>query len=116
VIVQIRAVRTKNKEAKEGRGFHYAILGPIDTLMNVRTTTQISRNDVELDLLKRAWSDELSIGTWVFTLGDMDVPLSWHLTDADRKNIEEAWTAEHEKKAAEIESWLRPESTDVTWR
>jgi hypothetical protein len=106
ILVQIRSGETKNASAKPRRGYRYALTGPIDTLMKVRTASQISRNDVELKLLQDLWADRVDIKTWVFNLGGVDAPLSWHLTEADTAAIEAGWTETHRKQLAAIKSIL----------
>jgi hypothetical protein len=77
--------------------------------MNVRDSTQISRNDTQLELLQEAWCDKVSIRSWVFALRQASAPLSWQLSNEERTLIEGGWTDEHEKDAAELDAWLRPQ-------
>jgi hypothetical protein len=106
-IIQIRSTGKESKEVKKRRGFYWATYGPIKTLMNVRTSTQISRNNVEMDLLIEAWKNNVEIKTWEFELPDtVEAPLSWHLTDQEVQSISDAWTMDHDSMIAEVASLL----------
>ena len=101
VLIQIRAGEAE-PNGVSGDGFRHATLGPVDTLMKVRTSTQIARNDVEVELLADAWSDRVDIASCVFNLGKVKVPLSWHLTRAERRVIDTAWSNDHQRMLEQI--------------
>jgi hypothetical protein len=61
-------------------------------MYNVRETTQRSRNELELDLLARAWPTPRApaIASATFRFGG-DPVLSWKLTRDQRSEIGAAW-------------------------
>jgi hypothetical protein len=105
-----------------GRGWLMGIAGPLLALFKVRDSTQISRNDEELDILCQRWREDRDnpvdiqqfslffptleeIQTWeretngtrgddasrLFKDGKYDPPLSWKLTDDQKKIIKKGW-------------------------
>ncbi|HEX8720976.1 MAG TPA: patatin-like phospholipase family protein [Pyrinomonadaceae bacterium] len=79
------------------RGWLYQAYAPLATLLHVRDTGQLSRNDVELNLLRERWRHDprgIQIVPTVFEFNGAEPPLSWHLTDKQRRNIDLNWRAE----------------------
>ncbi|MEM7603143.1 MAG: hypothetical protein AAF357_17240, partial [Verrucomicrobiota bacterium] len=81
----------------DGRGWRSAFLGPITALAAVRTTTQIRRGDMELEILSQhAQEDGFRILVrslrmeWTANT-DMSPPLSWELGEEDKKRIFDSW-------------------------
>jgi hypothetical protein len=105
VLIQIRAGNAERDNAN-GDGFRHATLGPMETLMKVRTSTQVTRNDVEVELLANAWAERVDIASCVFNLGDVEAPLSWHLTKAENNAIDSAWNPHHQDMLEEITAVL----------
>ena len=72
--------------------------GALSTLLKVRDAGQLTRNDVEINLLRDKWANSrdrvVDIYTTVFEFKGADPPLSWHLTAAQREAIEASWQAE----------------------
>lgn len=68
------------------------LTGPIKTLYNMRSASQLDRNLGEIDLAQEAWqaAHGVHLQHFVFRLGE-DVPLSWHLTEAQRDEISAHW-------------------------
>jgi hypothetical protein len=65
-----------------------SIVGPFKTMFNVRSSAQVSRTAEEICLFK-TWAHDsttITFDHFVFRLGG-DSPLSWHLTDADTRQI-----------------------------
>lgn len=86
--------------AKSDQGWTYEVLGPIDTMSNVRTASQTERNDFDLDLVASsdnagvASSDKIPIVVAAFEFrpsGDYTTPLSWHLTTSQKNEIRDTW-------------------------
>jgi Patatin-like phospholipase len=65
---------------------------PIETLLRMRATSQLARNQVELTLVQKVWKSEydVDLAHFTFRLSD-DQPLSWHLTDAQRQQVRNHW-------------------------
>jgi len=129
-------------EADQGKGWLYSTLGPIETLMNVRTSSQQERNDLAIQLFRQALlqvrtsseaerqelavqlfnraiehatkdaspqkREELALllfnqvashyqvpvdaAKFTFEAPDgSEPPLSWMLTDAQKREIDKAW-------------------------
>jgi hypothetical protein len=88
--------------AKLDQGWTYEVLGPIDTIGNVRTASQAERNDFDLDLLairvQAGGSDDVGgkipIYSTSFEFEPPDgslAPLSWHLTTRQKATVRQAW-------------------------
>ncbi|GMR22629.1 MAG: hypothetical protein BMS9Abin37_0992 [Acidobacteriota bacterium] len=107
LIVQIRAGAPGEKKPERGDGYAWATIGPIDTLTHVRTSSQISRNDTELELLFEEFRGKAEMHAVVFDLGDADLPLSWHLSDVDKQRIEVAWRAQPEALVEAVDALLK---------
>lgn len=61
-------------------------------MLNVRTAGQLSHNEEELRLLKRAVAaNGVEIQSAVFQFPGEDPPLSWHLTENQKKRIAREW-------------------------
>jgi hypothetical protein len=90
IVVEIRA--TPEGEGKpDGGGFKYSAFGPLLAMNAVRNSSQIGRNDEELELLRREWVGEgLVLCRVVFPLA-VAGPLSWHLTREERARLQDAW-------------------------
>jgi hypothetical protein len=96
ILIQIRASELRDRPARSGHGFRYATFGPIDALLNVRTTSQALRDDIDVDLLRSEWAGRVDVLSWTFTLRNPDAPLSWHLTRDNITDIQRGWTREHD--------------------
>jgi hypothetical protein len=85
-------------KSKSSRGWLYQAFAPLSTLLKVRDTGQLMRNDVEVNLLRDKWSERrdrvVSIYTTVFEFKGADPPLSWHLTADQTADIDANWLAE----------------------
>jgi hypothetical protein len=95
LLVLIRAFpeRQRNGGAEgEDRGWLYATGGPILAMYNVRTSSQSFHNSVELEMLRDAWEKayQVKLTPVIFELRKK-APLSWKLTDTERKAILDGW-------------------------
>ncbi|HSJ76738.1 MAG TPA: patatin-like phospholipase family protein, partial [Gemmatimonadales bacterium] len=92
LVVEIRASDSREaKEAKRRAGWAFGTAGPVMTLLNVWGSGQTPRNDLDLQLLKEvAERRGFEIETVLFPLVS-DAPLSWHLTESQKQDIERGW-------------------------
>jgi len=92
------------ESAKLSRGWFYAVFGPLDALQNVRSASQVERNDLASSLFReaaRAGGIQVEFTPLTFKAKkDYVPPLSWMLTDGQKKEIDEAWqhTKDHALK------------------
>jgi len=84
-----------DREPGDSRGFFYQTGAPLITLNNVRGAGQLSHSKVEFDLLQKRWREradrKVEIDLATFEYPNDDAPLSWHLTDKQKREIEMAW-------------------------
>jgi hypothetical protein len=100
------ALHEQPDDAKPNQGWTYELLGPIDTIENVRTASQSERNDFDLELLTTPFEevpvdrdvggrgDTLPIYWTSFMFEPSDgyvAPLSWHLTTSQKQELRQAW-------------------------
>jgi hypothetical protein len=102
LIVQIRGdqiVRSTEKEEPSQRPY-YQTLAPLYTILNVRTTGQLSHNEAELEIFMRYWLGKkencVDIDSVIFEFPrekeKYAPPLSWHLSLTQKDEIDRAWT------------------------
>ena len=95
------SVESTPAPAEPNQGWTYDVLGPLDTLQNVRSASQAERNDFDLNLLATAKApsttndpNQIDI-VWtkfMFQPGPGYVtPFSWHLTTSQKNEIAESW-------------------------
>ena len=90
VLLQIRASEVDEQPKRDtGKGFKFSSVGPFIALMSVRSSTQITRNDLDVGLMRDAFSDA-AIQSVTFELGSVG-PLSWDLTQKQKSLIEDQW-------------------------
>ena len=58
-------------------------------IVNVRTSTQVARSELELQLLKDAYPGKIE--TVTLSPAEGDPPLSWHLSQNDIAQLRAAW-------------------------
>jgi hypothetical protein len=109
VVILIRASTYDEEDPTAGStseqdGWIYSTVGPVLTLLNVRNTTQFTRNKKELELLAHRWCAESGVGiaSYDFQL-DREGPLSWKLTDDEYCRIVCSW---HDTINLESRRWL----------
>lgn len=94
IIIQIRAFPPEtDKEPKSRRGWLYRAIGPLLTLMHVRTPSQTFRNDRDVDAFRARWSTiNMPVESFTFsTDSDGEGPLSWHLSPQEKEALHAAW-------------------------
>jgi hypothetical protein len=84
-----------------GMSWSYNVIGPLETLENVRSALHAERNDFDLNVLASAKSpsttndpNQIDIVWTNFTFHPSDdyiTPFSWHLTTSQKAEIQEAW-------------------------
>ena len=78
-------------DPRENNGWLSASLGPILTLLNVRTSGQEFRNGRDLQLLRKlSGFEDIPLHEVTFALREMS-PLSWKLTPAEGCRILDGW-------------------------
>lgn len=103
---------------EQAGGLTYELAGPLRAMLAVRTSTQTARNDTELALLRSRWPGLIEPSIVVRpptaapfqedgALGDEpparcwceaeEIPLSWHLSRAQKGAVSEAWAAVRER-------------------
>jgi hypothetical protein len=99
------------RDPKSNQQWFFQILAPPSTALNVRNTGQRTHNDVELDLLQGKWATNeghrVEITRAVFEFDGADPPLSWHLTEQQKRRIEEEWRNELEEPNNRCAGWKR---------
>jgi hypothetical protein len=81
--------------AESDRGWFYELLGPIDALQNVRIASQAERNHLAVHQFID-WAGRIGVPAEqaVFhfeSAAGATPPLSWMLTDSQKREIERAW-------------------------
>jgi hypothetical protein len=99
LIVQIRGARVREATAARAkkvssRGWFYQAFAPIATMLSVRGAAQVSHNEAEYGLLQRTWQGKVELRSVVLEFPGEHPPTSWHLTDAQKNAIEDAWGTE----------------------
>ena len=76
------------------RGWLYETIGPITTLLAVRTASQQERAETELEFLQRLWGLQgVDIARFEFAFR-LKAPLSWQLTPAEAQRITDQWKSQ----------------------
>jgi Patatin-like phospholipase len=104
--VVIIIIDAKPGNPPEGKGWSWQrqMVGPIETLLNVRSSSQSVRDDLELNMaLDFLRNQGVNIGKpakFLYDPYDQPVPLSWHLTDEQLHAITANW--EGQSDAADL--------------
>ena len=98
--IRIRSSPLVNDAAPKERAWAYDLVGPVLTLLNVRTAGQRDRAETELEFLRRLWCRQnVNIEPFEFGFdlprpdgrGMKNPPLSWQLTAAEVSDLNAAW-------------------------
>jgi hypothetical protein len=99
--IRVRSSPLPAAPAPKERAWSYESIGPIKTLLSVRTAGQRERSETELDFLKRLWCRRgVAIRAFEFAFElpipgspdrKKDPPLSWQLTPGEIRDLNEAW-------------------------
>jgi hypothetical protein len=98
LVIQIRGVPPEADPAPDGaHGWLYQALAPLEAMLRVRTTGQLSHNEDEYARLRQLWAARgVEIANAVFQFCGKEPPLSWHLTGREKTAIEDEWRREIE--------------------
>ena len=77
------------------RSWAFQMGAPMVTLLNIRSAGPKARNDMELELLAGVRG---RLGVVCFTYANDDSPLSWHLSEAQKQKIRDAWKEQTEPR------------------
>jgi Patatin-like phospholipase len=104
LVIEIRASPPASEPPPlSWHGWPFQSYAPVSTMLNVRDIAQISRNEEQLDLLRRyAALCNVDIEDAVFEYPPENAPLSWHLSPKDKKEIETIWRADTTAGSKEI--------------
>jgi Patatin-like phospholipase len=88
-------VNSPDRPLEKKRGFFYQVGVPLFALTNVRGAGQLSHGKVEFDLLQKRWREragrKVDIQLATFEYPNPDAPLSWHMTDKQKRALDKAW-------------------------
>ena len=104
LLLRIDSFPTPTKTAPEhGPSVLSPLLAPLQALLAVRDSSQVLRSDIELDLLRRHFTDANDLsdasGTSLQILrirperADDEPPLSWHLSARELSALADSWNA-----------------------
>jgi len=92
LIIEIRASAPEDDPPVAWRGWPFQTYAPIATMLDVRDTGQLPRNNEERAMIKRAAAScGIEITDATFTYNSQDAPLSWHLSPNDKAELDEYW-------------------------
>ncbi len=96
LVVQIRAAPPSRDGAPNARhGWFYQAWAPLEAMLSVRTTGQLSHNQEEFRRLQEQWGRRgVEIDNAVFQFCGDRPPLSWHLTEREKNAIATEWSRE----------------------
>ena len=96
LVIQIRSAPPESDPKPDGwHGWFYQAWAPLEAMLDVRTTGQLSHNEEDLRQLQEDWSRRgVEIDNAVFQFCGDHPPLSWHLTGHDKVAIAEDWMRE----------------------
>lgn len=105
--IRIRSSPQSADPKPKERAWAYDTIGPVVTLLNVRTSGQRERAETELEIVQRLWCQQhVWIRTFEFAFelpaaGSTpaaplmkDPPLSWQLTAREKADLESAWATD----------------------
>lgn len=109
LVIQIRASDKQPGQEETAQpdsgSWLYGVAGPIITLLNVNSTAQVTRGDVELRLLERAYQGVIAKQA-KFQLTS-DGALSWQLSNQQRAQILDGWNSVgNQAQLAEIKQFF----------
>jgi hypothetical protein len=95
--------------ARARQGWLFATAGPLLAMYNVRTSAQAFHNNAEVGLLKELWERgyKVRLDVAAFEL-EKKAPLSWRLTDAERRAILNGWNEPRNRASLRVVKGLFP--------
>jgi glycerophosphoryl diester phosphodiesterase len=105
--------RNINDQIERKRGWFYQAYAPPWTALNVRGPAQSGNDQAALDLLVDRWDNlgknendkDVDFTRALFAFDGSHPPTSWHLTEAQKRDIRVAWKAEIHEKCNSEEGW-----------
>ena len=101
LVIQLRGAPPDQETKGKRRGWFYQAYAPLSTLLNVRDTGQLARNDEDVALFTRVWEGRVAVSTATLqfcTEGDVTwrnaPPMSWHMTKDQKSAITAQWQQE----------------------
>jgi hypothetical protein len=96
LVVQIRASPPSNDTTPDSwHGWFYQAWAPLEAMLDVRATGQLSHNQEEFRRLQALWGRRgVEIDNAVFQFCGNRPPLSWHLTEREKQTIAAEWSRE----------------------
>jgi hypothetical protein len=92
--IQIRSAPYKGETSPKDRGWLYELIGPLQTLLNVRVASQRERAESELRFLQRLWcGKQVEIRRFTFAFERAKPPLSWQLTPKEVGALDREWSS-----------------------
>lgn len=99
LLIDIAAAQEPSAALKT-RGWFYQVLAPPEAFLAMRNTAQVSRNYDDVRMARIILEGRgLEFHQVSFRFPSEEAPLSWHLTQAEKEAIDEAWT--HQKQAVQ---------------
>jgi hypothetical protein len=99
------------------RGWPYQLVAPLTAIVATRAAAQQLTNRTSLRLLKDYWqSRDVCIESLAMPFGAGEAPLSWHLTDREKKAIAQAWANTAPSHIAAVSAFLEGRSTGCAGR
>jgi hypothetical protein len=87
LFLEIRASPSRSlADPRKGTTLWDETVGPVETMLNVRWSSQLARNNQDVQWLIDRWKDKTDILPVVFELQTKS-PLSWHLSAREREEI-----------------------------
>jgi hypothetical protein len=87
LLVRIEGSESGDSAAEPQPGPVFQLSAPLKATLAMRSASQRARNGMELDLLQRRWPN---VRTVRFPYPQRGAPLTWHLTDAQKREVEKA--------------------------
>ena len=98
--IQIRSAPVTSDTEPKDRGWLYELIGPLQTLLNVRVAGQRERAEGELRFLQRLWcGKQVEVRRFTFAFERQRPPLSWQLTPTEVGALETEWASARNRQA-----------------
>ncbi len=87
-------------DSRSGSGWLMSALGPALTVANVRGDAQATVADSLAGYLQRTWNEGISFTTIEF-VATGETPLSWHLSEDQKRALDESWDSRENQASLE---------------
>jgi hypothetical protein len=96
LVLQIRGTPPAGQAPPDpSHGWFYQAWAPVEAMLDVRTTGQLSHNEEEFQRLQEQWASRgVELDNAVFQFCGSRPPLSWHLTAREKQAIASEWQRE----------------------